>query len=144
MHRLAHGVVAPERKRDVTHAATHLGQRQGRLDDPRRLNKANSVVVVLIHPGGHREDIGIKNNVLRRKSDLLREQFVRAGADFHTAIGRVSLACFVKRHHHNCGTVSADQPRLLNELFLALLQADGVHDALALNTFQAGLDDRPL
>jgi hypothetical protein len=53
--------------------------------------------------------------------------------------------CLVEGHHDDGGAVARTiQPRLAQELGLALLQRDRVDDALALHALQAGLDDAPL
>ena len=72
----------------------------------RRFDEVNGVVVVLLHPGRHGEDVRIENNVLWREAGLLSKQLVRSGADFHTAINRIRLAGFVERHHHSRGPVT--------------------------------------
>ncbi len=36
--------------------------------------KFDGVVIVLLHPGGHGQDIGIEDNVLRGKPDLLESR----------------------------------------------------------------------
>ena len=51
------------------------------------------------------------------------------------------LALLVERHHDDGGAVAADEPGLVEELLLALLQADRVDDRLALHALQPGLDD---
>jgi hypothetical protein len=43
-----------------------------------------------------------------------------------------SLAFLIESHYHHCSTETLHLLGLLNELLLALLQADGVHNALAL------------
>ena len=52
------------------------------------------------------------------------------------------LALLVEGHHDDGGAVAADEPGLLEELLLALLEADRVDDRLALDALQPGLDDR--
>ena len=65
-----------------------------------------------------------------------------ADADLVLECGR--LALLVEGHdHHSCSVAHAELG-LSEELLLAHLQGDGVHDALALNTLQAPLDHRPL
>ena len=48
----------------------------------------------------------------------------------------------VEGHHDHGGAVAPDElARVLEELRLAFLERDGVHDAFALQALQAGLDD---
>ena len=68
MDRLADRVVAAEREGDVGDAAAHLGVRQRPLDPARGLDEVDRVVVVLLDPGGDREDVRIEDDVLGRES----------------------------------------------------------------------------
>ena len=77
-------------------------------------------------------------------SRLFRQNPVGPPAHFHLARERIRLALFVERHHDHGRAVAADEPRALAESLFAFLQADGIDDGAALNTFQAGLDDFPV
>jgi len=50
------------------------------------------VIIVFLHAGGHRQDVGVKNDVLRRKTDPFGQNLVTARADFLAALQRVGLA----------------------------------------------------
>ena len=93
------------------------------LDRPRRLDEVDRVVVVLLHPRRHGEDVGIEDDVLGREADLVRQQTVGARADLHLAVAGVGLALLVEGHHHHRRAVAQAAPRLLEELRLALLHA---------------------
>ncbi len=70
------------------------------------------------------------------------QQVVGAAADLHLALDRVGLTDLVEGHHDDAGAVAADRPRLLEELLLALLEADRVDDPLALDALEPGLEHR--
>ena len=74
----------------------------------------------------------------------LGQQVVRAAEDRQPALDGVALALLVERHDDDRRAVAPAQPRLAQELRLALLERDRVDDALALELLQPGLDDRPL
>ena len=78
------------------------------------------------------------------KPTFCDEQIVGALADLDAALEGVRLAALVECHHHHGRAVTADEFRLVQKLLLAFLEADGIDDALALKTFQPGLDDLPL
>ena len=61
-------------------------------------------------------------------------------ADLDLALGGVGLAPLVERHHDHRRAVAADQPGLLDERGLALLERDRVDDALALDALEPRLD----
>ena len=85
VHRLAHGVVAAKGKGNVADAAADLGPRQVLFDPARGLDEIDRVIVVLLHAGGDGQDVRVKNDVLRRKADLLGQNFVGAARKFPCA-----------------------------------------------------------
>ena len=87
---------------------------------------------MLVDAGADGEDVRIEDDVLRRKAHLLSENFVRARTNLDFPCGGVGLALFVERHHDHSGAVAAHEARLPQELLFALLQRNGVYDALAL------------
>ena len=97
---------------------------------------------MLVDAGGDREDVGIEDDVLGRKA-LGDEQFVGARADLDLALLGVGLAGLVERHDYDRGAVIPDQPRMGQELLLALLHADRIDDRLARHAFEPGLDHAP-
>ena len=144
VHRLAHDVVAAERERQVADAAADLHARAGRLDDAGRLDEVDRVVVVLLEPGGDRQDVGVEDDVGGIELRLLDQQLVGALTDRHLARDGVGLAGLVEGHDDDAGAVALDQLGLVQEVGFAFLQADRVDHALALHALQAGLDHRPL
>ena len=142
--RLADAVVAAERERDVGHAAAdpHVGER--RLEAPGGLEEGDRVVRVLLDAGGDREDVGVEDDVRVARSPPARvsSRWAR-GEDLDPALHRVGLAVLVEGHHHGRRAVPPAQPRLAQELLLALLEADRVDDAAALELPQPGLEHGP-
>ena len=90
---------------------------------------------MLLHPRGHRQDIGIEDDILWRKADVVGQNMIGAGADLDLALHGVCLARFVKRHYHRRSAVPLQQFRDLPKRLLALLQADRVDDRFPLHTF---------
>ncbi len=140
----AQRVVAAETEAHVTHATADLGVRERGLDLLRGLEVAHRVPGVLLDARADGEDVGVEDDVLWREAHLLCEQLVRPRTDFDFALGSVRLPLFVERHHDHCGAVAPHETRLAQELRFALLEGDGVHDALALQALEPGLDDAPL
>ena len=62
VHRFAHVVVAAEAEGDIRYAAADLGMRQVRLDPAGGLDEVDRVVVVLLDPGGDRENVGVEDD----------------------------------------------------------------------------------
>ncbi len=144
VHRLAHGLVAAEGKRQVRDAARDVDERHPLLDAPRRLDIGEPVAAMLLDAGRDREDVGVEDDVLGRKADLFGQELVSALADCDLAIGRVGLALLVEGHDHDRGAVAQNLLGVLQKGPLALLQADRVDDRLALHALEAGLDHAPL
>src|SRR6185503_19820859 len=64
-------------------------------------------------------------------------------ADRDFALGGVSLAHFIERHHHRGSAISPALAGELEERPLALLHRDRVDDRLARHAFEAGFDHAP-
>ena len=92
-------------------------------------------------PGRDREHVRVEDDVLGLPA-VPDEEVVGAAADLDLALDRVRLPDLVERHHDDAGAVALDPPRLLEELLLALLEADRVDDPLALDALQPGLEHR--
>ena len=92
MHRLAHRFVAAERERKIRDAAGDMGVRQVLPDPARRLDIGDAVAVMLLHAGGDGKDVGIEDNILRRKADAIDQNVVGARANFRLALERIGLA----------------------------------------------------
>jgi hypothetical protein len=144
VHGLADGIVAAEAEGDVGDAAADLGVREVGLDPARGLDEIDGVVVVLLDAGADGEDVRVEDDVLRREAGGVHQQAVGTLADANLLGVGGGLAVLVEGHDDHGGAVAEDGAGLLEELRLALLEGDGVDDALALKAFQAGLDDLPL
>ena len=83
------------------------------LDPARGLDEVDGVVVVLLDAGGHGQDVGIEDDVLRREADLLGQDAVGARADLDLALDGVGLALLVEGHDDHGRAVAADEPRLV-------------------------------
>ena len=83
--RLAHDVVAAERKRQIADPAADFHPGHRCLDDPRRLDEVDGVVVVLFETGGDRQDVRIEDDVERVESSPIHQQAVGPLADVHLA-----------------------------------------------------------
>src|SRR5467141_1743788 len=116
MHGLPHWLVAADRKRQIGDAAGNMRMRQILADPTRRLDEIDAVIVVLLEPGRDRENIGIEDDILRRKVQLPDQDVVGALADFSLARERIGLADFVERHYHHGSTMTSRDRRLVNEL----------------------------
>ena len=144
VHGFAHVVVAPETERNVAHAARNLGVRQVLLDPAGGVEKVNGVVVMFLNTRGYGQDIGVENNVLRRKTDFVHQNVVGPFADFNAAFVAVGLALLVECHHHGCRAVAQHFLGVFLEFFLAFLHRNRVDNRFALHAFQPGLNHFPL
>lgn len=142
MDGLPQGVEAPEAKGQVGHAARHLGARQVVLDPLGGLDEVLAVVVVLLEARSDGQNVGIKDNVLARELHPgPHEEVVGALADADLFIVARGLALLVKGHDDHGGAKALDDLGLLNKVLLALLERDGVGDALALAALETRLED---
>ncbi len=142
VHGLAHRLVAAERERQVGYAAGDVNVRQVRPDPARRLDEGDTVTVVLLHPGGDGENVGIEDDVLGREAHLSDQNVVGALGDRALALQRVGLALLVEGHDHHGGAVAAHDLGMFDERRLALLHRDRIHHRLALQALEPRLDHR--
>ena len=98
---------------------------------------------MLLDAGADGEDVGVEDDVLWSEPGDIGEQPVGAGRDLDATLRALRLARLVEGHDDRRGAVAADEPGVLEEGRLALLEADRVHDAAALEALEAGLDDVP-
>ena len=144
MHRLPYRRVPAKGERNIAQPATRFTSWHCFFDLTNRLNKLHRIVVVLLNTRGHRQNIRIKNNILRRNARFLRQQLIGSSADRHLPLRICRLPLLIKRHDNNRRTIPANFSCLLQKYFLTLLKADRVHDRFALNTLQPSLNYRPL
>ena len=98
---------------------------------------------MFVDAGRDRKDIGIEDDVVGRDANLAGEQVICPLRDGDLALGCLRLALFVECHDHDRGAIAPAETRLFEKCVVALFQADGVDDRLALNTSEPGFDHRP-
>ena len=87
-----------------------------------------------------REDVRVKDDVVRVESDLVDKNFEGPSTNFDLAVFVGGLADLVEGHDNDGGAKLLDDGGLGDEVLLALLQRDGVDNALALAALQASLN----
>ena len=142
VHRLADGVVSAEREGEVRDPSRDERARAALLQERDRVDERLRERRVLLDARGDGEDVRVEHDILGREPGIVDEQVVRAPEDLDLPLDRVRLPALVERHDDGSGAERADRARLLEERLLALLERDGVHDALALEAAQSGLQRR--
>jgi len=123
VHRLANALGRTEREREVRHAARDAAARAAALDLGNGLEEVDGIVVVLLHAGTDRENVGVEDDGVGVHADLVDEDTERALADGNLAGLVDCLAFLVERHHDDGGAVLLDDLGVLDECSLAFLQA---------------------
>ena len=95
------------------------------------LNEEFCVIVVLIHTRGDREDVQIKDDVLRCEVDSLKK-VVCSHTDVNFVLELGGLACLIEGHDDDSGAILLDESCLCHEVFFTLFQRDTVDYTLAL------------
>ena len=144
VHRLAQVIVSPERERKVADAAADMGARKVRLYPTHRTDEVKPVGVVLLYPGGDGQHVRVEDNILLVEVQPFPQEAVRAVADLYLAFVAVRLPLLIECHDDDGGTHALNPTRPMQELRLALLERDGIYDALALDTHQSLFDNLPL
>ena len=141
MDGLADLVVAREGERDVGQAARGAGAGAAAFDLRDGLDVVERVAVMFLHARADREDVRVEDDVLRVDAGFLGEDLVAAHADADLVREGGGLALLVEGHDDHRGAVAAAEAGAADELLVAFLERDRVHDGLALHAAQAGLDD---
>ena len=141
---LANLVIAPEAEAEVAEPSADEHSRPMSFDPLDRLDEVDGVAVVLFDACSDGKDVGVDDDVGGAPALLFNERAADPAGDFDAAVQGVRLALLIKEHHHGGGAIAPHHAGLANELLLALLQADGVDDGLALHALEARLDDAPL
>ena len=136
--------VTSEREREIADTSTHMGSGQIPMNPFCRPDKLHGIVVVFLHTRGNGKHVRVENNIKRIHANLIHQNMIGTLSYLDTSLIGGSLTDFVKTHHHDRSSISQHILRMGNEDFLALLQTDGVDDALALATFQTCRNDIPL
>ena len=144
MHRLPYRRVPAKGERNIAQPATRFTSWHCFFDLTNRLNKLHRIVVVLLNTRGHRQNIRVKNNILRRQARFLRQELISSSANGYLSLCICRLPLLIKSHDNDRRTIPANFSCLLQKYFLTLLKADRVHDRFALNTLQPSLNYRPL
>ena len=143
VHCFTDRIITPERKGNVAHSTTDQRSRTAFFNLFYCFNESHRIVVVFLHSGSHRQNIWIKNNVVRSKTNGFSKQFKGSAANFNFVFKQCCLPFFIKCHHHCRCAVFANFPCLHQEIFLTFLEADGVNHPLALDALQSGFDYGP-
>ncbi len=106
VHGFPHARIPAKREANIGDASTDVGTGQIFTDPPCRFEEINGIASMLIHSRGHRENIGVEDDVFRRESNMFGEQRIGAVANFNPTLIIVGLPLFVKRHDDGCGTIS--------------------------------------
>ena len=113
-------------------------------DSPGGINKVHRIIVMLFHPCRNRQDVQVKDYILREEIKLLGEEVVGTLRYAHFFIYISGLTLLIKGHDNHCSPVLLDLSCLLKEVLFTLLQRDRIHYAFALSILEASLDDLEL
>ena len=69
MHGFSYVIISTERERQITDTATHFRSWKIVFDPVNRPDKIKGIAVMLFHSGGYRQNIRIKDYIVRIKSD---------------------------------------------------------------------------
>ena len=106
VHGFANGLITPEREGDVRNPTRYMGMWQGFANDARRLDKGDTIIIVLFYAGRDRKDVGVENDVFRREVEFVAQKIISAGTNLHFAVHRIGLAQFVECHDDRCRAIA--------------------------------------
>ncbi len=101
-----------------------MDERKTFADFPRRLNEIDAVIVMFFDARRDRENIRVEDDILRRKADRLRQDFIGTRGNLDFALERIRLALLIERHDQRQRRITVDELGVFDERFLAFLQGD--------------------
>ena len=137
IHSFANRVVTAEGKREVAHAAAHLGIRQIFLDPLHRPDIIHGIVVMLLDTGSDGQNVGVENNVFGRKVDFIHQQIISSFANGNFIFVSGCLSLFIESHHHEGCPVIFNLFGLFQKIGFPVFQTQRVDDSFPLYTFQS-------
>src|SRR5205807_2275765 len=82
---LAHGVYSPKRKRNVAYTAAHACAWKIFFNPARRLDEIDRIVTMLLQTSCDSQDVWVENDIVRRETGALSQEFVSPRADVDLA-----------------------------------------------------------
>ena len=140
VERLTNLRVAAEGEGEVADAAAQPHRGKVSFERPHRGDEVGRVVGMLLHAGADGEDVGIEEDVLLLEALLLQDGD-GARRDLEPLRDLCGLSRLVEGHDQNCRTEAPADGGLTAEGGLALLEAQRVHNRLALHAAEPSLDD---
>ena len=144
MHGLTDIIIATEREWQVTYPSAYMRSGKILLYPTGRFDKINSIIIMFLNSRSHSQHIGIEDDIIRIKADLLRQDTIGTRTNFNLPFKRISLSLFVESHHHRCSSQLLNQTGMFYKFLLSLFQWYGIDDRLTLQTLQSGFYHLPL
>ena len=126
MHGLTDIIVATEREREVADSSADVCTREIFLYPSGSFNKIYSIVIMFFNPRSYSKHIGVKNNIVRIKTNFVNQKTVSPLANFDFTGGCICLSFLVERHDHSSGSILPDDSGMFKESFLPLFQRNRV------------------
>ena len=98
---------------------------------------------MFVNTGGNGENIGIKNNIFRRKINLFCQDFISPLTYFDFSGFGIRLPFFIKGHNDHCCAITTHKFGVFNKSGFAFFKRNGIHHSFALDTFKTGFQNIP-
>ena len=144
MHGLTDIVIATQGETQIAHSAADVCTGEVAPNPSRSLDEVNGVVIVFFHAGGNGQHVGVEDDVKRIHPYPFGQYLIGPLGYFYAALVTGGLSFLIETHHHDGSTIALHVFGMAYKHFLAFLQRDAVHDALALHALQSGHDDLPV
>ena len=144
MHGLPYRIIAAIREGNITDPAADLCAGAEILNHAGGFNKIDRVFIMFRDACTYRKDVGVKNDILRRKPHDLCENLIRPYTDRYLPVNSVGLSIFVKGHDHHGSAIFTHQPGMMDKSGFSFFHGDAVDNTFPLYALQPGLDDIPL
>ena len=143
MHGFAHRIISAKGETDIRQSARNPRMRQIGFNTFASFKERDGVIIMLLNPCRHSENIGIEYDVFRREIHFIDEQIIGPLTDAEFIIRCLGLAFFVKGHDDGSGAQISDDTRMGQKLSFALFHRDRIDNGFALYAFQPRFENLP-
>ena len=132
--------IAPKAEADVGYTAGNMRKRKAPTQLGSGGYEGNGIIVMFADTSSNGENVGVENDVFRRKSELFGQKVVCPAADGDLAFQGVGLSGLIEGHDDHGRAMAANQVGLPEEFGFTFLERYRIDNALALDPFQAGFN----
>ena len=135
MHRFPYLIISAKRKRNIGNASAHLSSWKIFFDPFTGIEKVYCIIVVFLHSGCNRKNIGVKNNIGRFKTNFIYEDIIGFFTYINSTLKRICLTKLIECHNDYCRAKTFNFFGVKYKSSSAFFQGNRIYYSFTLNAF---------